>query len=458
MRTSRALRLLMSTALLFAPRLEAAGLLPPDAAVKAILQERVDSGRSSGIVVGLQEVTGRRIVAYGNAGSADKPLDGNTVFEIGSVTKVFTAALLADMIGRGEVKPDDPVSKYLPETVRMPARKGRQITLLDLATHMSGLPRLPGNLAPKDLRNPYADYSVQQMYDYLSHYDVPREIGEEFEYSNLGVGLLGHALARKSGLSYEELVKRRILEPLGMNATAITLSAAMRARLAPGHDAGGDAASNWDIPTLAGAGALRSTANDMLKFLAANLGASDGPLPSALRETHRVRHATDTPDVDIGLVWQVLHRFDTEFVLHNGETSGYHSWIGFVKSKEIGVVVLSNSASSIDDIGLHLLDSRFTLAGQPKQRQEVTLDTTLLETYVGEYQLAPTFSITVMREGNALFLQTIGQSKLTLYAESETEFFLKAVDAQITFVRGDHGVSGLILHQNGRNAPCRKVK
>ncbi|HLN57930.1 MAG TPA: serine hydrolase domain-containing protein, partial [Thermoanaerobaculia bacterium] len=206
-------------------RLGAAELLPPDAAVKAILEERVNSGRSSGIVVGLLEGTGRRVVAYGNAGSVDKPLDGNSVFEIGSVTKVFTAALLADMVRRGEVKLDDPVSKYLPETVRMPARK-RQITLLDLATQTSGLPRLPGNLAPKDLRNPYADYSVQQMYDYLSHYELPRDVGEEFEYSNLGVGLLGHALARKSGLSYEELAKRQILEPLGMSDTAITLSAA----------------------------------------------------------------------------------------------------------------------------------------------------------------------------------------------------------------------------------------
>jgi CubicO group peptidase (beta-lactamase class C family) len=458
MKTSAPLRLLLSTALLFASRLGAAELLPPDAAVKAILEERVNSGRSSGIVVGLLGGTGRRVVAYGKAGSADKPLDGNTVFEIGSVTKVFTAALLADMVRRGEVKLDDPVSKYLPETVRMPARKGRQITLLDLATQTSGLPRLPGNFVPKDLQNPYADYTVEQMYDFLSHYELTRDVGEEYEYSNLGVGLLGHALARKSGMSYEELVKKRILEPLGMTDTAITLSAAMRARLAPGHDSGGDAAANWDVPTLAGAGALRSTANDMLKFLAANFDASDGPLPSALRETHRVRHATDMPDLDIGLAWHVLHRFGTDLLWHNGETGGYHCWIGFVKSKGIGVVVLSNSAPSIDDIGLHLLESRFPLALGPKQHREVPLDAKLLEAYVGEYQLAPTFSITVTREGNTLFIQATGQSKLPVYAESETEFFLKAVDAQITFVKGDRGVSGLILHQNGRNTPCRKVK
>jgi CubicO group peptidase (beta-lactamase class C family) len=232
----------------------------------------------------------------------------------------------------------------------------------------------------------------------------------------------------------------------------------MRARLAPGHGAGGAAAANWDLPTLAGAGGLRSTVNDMLKFLAANLDAGDGPLPAALKETHRVRHATDNPDLDVGLAWHVFHRFGADLVWHNGETGGYHSWVGFVESKRIGAVVLSNSATSIDDIGLHLLESRFPLAQPPKQRREVTLDAKLLETYVGEYRLAPTFSITVTREGNALFVQATGQPKIPVYAESETEFFLKAVDAQVTFVKEDGRVSRLILHQNGLDAPGAKVK
>ena len=459
--TSRSRHLLLPALLLAAAaRTAAADALPSDAAVRAILKERVDSGRSSGLVVGLLDENGRRVVAYGNAGAADKPLDGNSVFEIGSVTKVFTAALLAEMVRRGEVKLEDPVSKYLPETVRMPARGGRQITLLDLATQTSGLPRLPGNLAPKNPGKPYADYTVEHMYEFLSRYELPRDIGEKYEYSNLGMGLLGHALARRAGMGYEELLTKRILVPLDMKDTVITLSAAARARVAPGHDAGGPAVPNWDMPTLPGAGALRSTANDMLKFLAANLDAGAAPLPSALRETHRVRRPTEMPSLDIGLAWHVFHRFGIDLVWHNGGTGGYHSWIGFVAARRAGVVVLSNSSPDIDDIGLHLVESRFPLSQPPRQRKEsaAPVPPAVLESYVGEYRLSPSFSITVTREGGSLFLQATGQPRFPLYSESETEFFLKVVDAQITFVREEGRVTGLVLHQSGRDAPGAKVR
>src|SRR5437762_5105440 len=240
------------------PGREPTEVLPPNAAIQAILKERVDSRRAAGIVVGILDGGGRRLVASGS-GPAGAPLDGDTVFEIGSVTKVFTSSLLADMVRRGEVKLEDSISKYLPASVRLPSRNGKEITLLDLATQTSALPRLPGNLAPQDPQYPYAGYTVEQLYVFLSHYTLTRDIGEKYEYSNLGVGLLGHVLARKAGMSYEELVTKRILEPLGMKDTAITLSASMRARLAPGHDAGGAPVPTWDLPVLAGAGALRST-------------------------------------------------------------------------------------------------------------------------------------------------------------------------------------------------------
>src|SRR6266566_3001093 len=216
------------------------------------------------------------------------------------IRKVFTASALADMVARGEVKLDDPVANYLPRAVRMPVRV-RPITLLDLATQSSGLPRLPDNFAPRDSSNPYADYSVQQLYEFLSRYQLPRDPGASYEYSNLGVGLLGHALALRAGMSYEQLVTRRILTHLGMRETAITLTPAMRARLAPGHDVGGNVVPNWDLPTLAGAGALRSTARDMLTFLAANLDTSATPMARGLRQTHEPRQATDNPNLKVGL-------------------------------------------------------------------------------------------------------------------------------------------------------------
>ena len=227
-----------------APPLRAQVAVPTDSAIKAILQSRVDSKQAVGIVVATLDHGRTNIYTAGSSGAPGVALDGNTEFEIGSITKVFTASVLADMVAKGEVKLDDPVAKYLPTSVKIPTRNGRQITLLDLATQSSGLPRMPDNLHPKDEANPYADYTVDQMYSFLSSYQLPRDIGSKYEYSNLGVGLLGHALALRAGKSYEDLVTERILRPLGMNDTRITLSPSMKSRLAPGHSPTGSVVAN----------------------------------------------------------------------------------------------------------------------------------------------------------------------------------------------------------------------
>jgi D-alanyl-D-alanine-carboxypeptidase/D-alanyl-D-alanine-endopeptidase len=433
-----------------------------DAEIRGILNDRLDAKSDLGIIVGLIHAGNTRVLSAGKVGPGGAPaLDGNTVFEIGSATKVFTAALLAEMIGRGEVQLDDPVARYLPSQVRVPTRNNRQITLLDLVTHTSGLPRLPANLKPKDAANPYADYTVEQMYAFLSGYELTRDIGAQFEYSNFGAGLLGHALSLKAGMSYEALVTRRILEPLQMKDTAITLRPDLRSRLAQGHDSAGRAVANWDLPTLAGAGALRSTTNDMLKFLAANL-AGAGPLAAELRTTHESRRSLGTPDGSIGLGWLLRRAFGVEIVWHNGGTGGYHSFIGFDPKTGDGVVVLHNSAASIDDIGFHLINRQFPIAkppAPPKARKEIAIAPSLFAAYVGEYELAPAFVMTVTREGDPLFIQATGQSKLQVFPESETDFFYKIVDAQVTFVKDAAGtVTGLVLHQGGRDTPAKKIK
>jgi CubicO group peptidase (beta-lactamase class C family) len=433
-----------------------------DADIRGILNDQLDPKVDLGIIAGLIHAGSTHVVSAGKAGPGGAPaLDGNTVFEIGSATKVFTATLLAEMIGRGEVHLDDPVAKYLPATVRVPTRNNKQITLLDLVTHTSGLPRLPTNLQPKDPDNPYADYTVEQMYAFLSGYELTRDIGAQFEYSNLGAGLLGHVLSLRVGMSYEALVTKRILEPLQMRDTVITLRPDLRSHLAPGHDSAGSLVANWDLPTLAGAGALRSTMNDMLKFLAANL-AGTSPLAAALRTTHESRRSLGTPDGSIGLGWLLRRGFGAEIVWHNGGTGGYHSFIGFDPRTGDGVVVLHNSAASIDDIGFHLINSQFPIskpAAPPKARKEFAINPSLLAAYVGEYQLAPTFTLTVTREADQLFIQATGQSKLPVFPESETDFFYKIVDAQVTFVKDKDGtVTGLVLHQGGRDAPGMKIK
>jgi D-alanyl-D-alanine-carboxypeptidase/D-alanyl-D-alanine-endopeptidase len=434
-----------------------------DGEVKSILQDRIDRAKKSvGIVVGLVDEKGTRVISYGKPSQESTQIvNGDSVFEIGSVTKVFTAILLADMVERGEVNLNDPISKYLPKSVKTPTRDGKEITLLHLSSHTSGLPRMPNNFAPKDNQNPYADYSVEQMYAFLSGYTLPRDIGAKAEYSNYGVGLLGHILALRAGMDYETLVRTRICQPLKMDSTRIKLTPEMQARLAKGHNPALKPVANWDLPTFAGAGALRSTTKEMLKFVAANLGLSNSPLLTAMQKTHQPQHDMGTPDVEVGLGWIIQKKFDTEIVWHNGGTGGYHSFIGFDKKKRRGVVVLSNSTNDIDDIGLHLLESQYPLAKieTPKERKAIKLDPKIFDAYVGEYQLTPAFILTFSREGDKFFTQATGQQKFELFAQTETDFFIEVVDAQVTFVKDDKGqVTHVVLHQNGRDQPARKIK
>ncbi len=438
---------------------QAAPLSP--AQIEAILKPRVGDHPGLGIIVGLIDGAGKRtIVRVGSAGEGTtRAVDGDTVFEIGSVTKVFTSTLLADMVRRGEVSLDDPVAKLLPSSVRMPSKDGREITLLSLATHTSGLPRMPTNFTPKDLENPYADYSVGQMYEFLGAYQLGRPIGDVYEYSNLGAGLLGHALAVKLGRSYESALTERVLGPLGMKDTAIALTAGMRSRMSVGHAATGEVTPNWDLPTLAGAGALRSTVNDMLTFLAANLGSGPATIRADLESTHLPRHDTGKTG-QIGLAWHIRSGKDIEVIWHNGGTGGFHSFAAFDKARRTAVVVLHNSAANIDDIGFHLLDAQFPLAAATppaKPRVAIRVAAATLERYVGAYALAPTFVMTVTREGEQLFLQATGQPRFPIFAETDTRFFLKVVDAQLTFVQDEAGkVVELVLHQGGRDQRARR--
>ncbi|MHB0961917.1 MAG: serine hydrolase [Gemmatimonadaceae bacterium] len=452
MKTLRALGLVAS----FASTLPAQA--PADSAIRAIVTARVDAGRFAGIAIGVVGKDGaRRTVAYGpNAGV--QPFDAGTVFEIGSITKTFTTAILADMVTRGEVSLSDPVATLLPPGTVVPSRDGREITLLDLATQSSGLPSLPTNFAPKDRANPWADYSPQQLYDYLKSYQLTRGVGEKYEYSNVGMGLLGFALAQRAGMSFEDLVTTRVLKPLKMADTRITLTAALQRRLAPGHGPDGSLAKNWDLTTLAGAGAIRSTVNDMLTYIRANADSTSKPLGATLAMTHGERHAAGSPMVTIGLAW---HRLRTPagnwIVWHNGGTGGYRTFTGYSEKTGEGIVVLANTANSVDDIGFHLLDPSFPLSPVPKKRAEVQLPEETLERYVGTFALAPTFAIVITREGTQLFLQATGQPRFPLFAEKEDEFFLKVADVQISFTKDSTGVvTGLVLHQNGAHQPAKK--
>ena len=326
----------------------AAQTLPPELAspkqIHDMLVQRVDvEHKADAIVVGVISKRGREIISYGKFDRDDPSMpDGETIFEIGSVTKVFTALLLADMAVRGEVNLNDPVSKYLPPSVHVPTRNGKQITLLDLATHHSGLPRMPTNYS--------LDYSVEQMYDFLTHYTLTRDPGAKYEYSNFGAGLLGQVLAWRAGTDYETLLRTRVTGPLGMSNTAMELTPEMKAKLIPGHG-NGIKASSSEIAALKGAGAIRSNVDDMLIFLAANMGLIQTPLQPAMKKMLSVRKEA-SPGAKIALGWHIVNGM----VCHNGGTYGYHAFVGFEPRRKVGVVVLSNSTDFTDDLGQRVLD------------------------------------------------------------------------------------------------------
>lgn len=422
---------------------------------KEAVRQRVVAGQSVGIVVGVVDADGRDYFSFGKrAAGGPERVDERSVYEIGSISKAFTGILLADMTARGVVKLEDTVQSLLPgQLVRVPSREGREISLLDLATHRSSLPRLPNNLHPADPANPYADYTVGQMYEFLSGHELRHAIGSKYEYSNLGMGLVGHALALKAGMSYEDLVLERISRPLGLNDTRVELTPGMRARMAKGHR-GGKEVSNWDIPTLAGAGALRSTAHDMLTFLEANLGLRASPISEAMSASHEFRAEAAGP-VKMALGWHLRENGASSLVWHNGGTGGYRTFAGINKAAGKAVVVLSNSNVGADDIGYHVLDPSYDLV---TAGPTVSVEEEILEKYVGEYALTPAFKIVVSREGGQLFVQATNQPRFKIFAESETRFVLKAVNAAVTFKIDESGAAtAMVLHQGGRDQEAKKV-
>jgi CubicO group peptidase (beta-lactamase class C family) len=329
---------------------------------------------------------------------------------------------------------------------------------MDLATYTSGLPRMPSNFAPKDPANPYIDYAAEGLYDYLSNYKLAYKPGKHYEYANLGFGLLGHILELRGGKSYEELVVSRICAPLGMDDTHVTLSEPMQQRLARGHNAALEPVANWEFAALAGAGALRSTANDLLKFLRMCMNSADGPVAAALKMTLSQRRPR-AKERDVSLGWFVASRFEDEVIWKSGGTGGYATFIGYSTKTRRNFILLSNAAAydANTNTGLHFVNAAYAL---PKLRRQVVVDPNVLASYAGRYELTPSFALTIRADGNRLFVQGTGQPEIEAFAESETDFFARVVDAQITFDRPDTGATQpltLTLHQNGRDRPGRRL-
>ncbi len=404
-----------------------------DAEIQSLLDLNAGpDGQADGLVVGVVDEHGSRVLSAGTSGGlAGRKVDGDTLFEIGSITKVFTAVLLQDMVDRGQMDLDAPVQKHLPSSVKMPTFDGKEITLFHLATHTSGLPR------DWEGRSPAAP-TLDQLYAFLSSCRLQCEPGSRKEYSNLGMGLLGHAITLQAGKDYETLIIERICRPLGMGSTRVELTSELRSRTAVGHAFPGRPLRSDDrFGPLDAAGALHSSANDLLKFLSANLGLTGSPpSTSLLARTYDIHSSGGRRD---RLGWHE----DSGSLRHGGDIGGFRSDIGFDPAHHRGVVLLANCRHSRIRVNFKpLLDGR---SFRPSRIAEI--DGGLLDGYVGTYQNGDRSTCVVLRRGDRLSFQWwLGGPWLSLplvrtegFPQSRTVFFSQLWTDPAVFVLDRRG-------------------
>ena len=443
----------VTTALLGAqaPNSSNGDVLPSDDDIRQILRQRVEAqGKGVGIVVGVVDASGARVVFYGQVGEGDqRPLDGDTAFEIGSMTKVFTALVLADMVRRGEVALENPIAKYLPGGARIPERNGQPITLLEVATHTSGLPLMPDGLSSLN-ELVTLKYSDAQLYTFLAQYELPHQNGPKWGYSNIGYSLLGKALAARAGVGYETLLRTRLIVPLELHNTGV-MALGLKARLAVGHDASLQPTPPLStVPMLhvmAPAGAVLSTANDLLRLLRVAMGYERSPLAPAMAAMLSTRRPS--PGGEQALGWMVEGKGDDQLVVHDGGTFGFASSMVWDPKKRAGVVVLSNHVAAVGDVARHLLRPSHPLAKPAAtKRIEIALDSAVLDSYAGRY-ISGADAFIITREGTFLTIllpADWGLPKLRIRPESRRDFFAAELPLRVTFQVNDDGqVSGLLI-------------
>lgn len=427
--------------------------------IDALAAELTEHRWAPGLVIGLVRGDETLVRGYGRTGPDDAtPPDGDTAFEIGSVTKVFTALLAADAERRGEISLDWTLDTLLPPDVPAPRHSEGPIQLHHLATHTSGLPRMPSNFDPADPADPFADYDEAALFDFLGGHELTRAPGAGYDYSNVGMGLLGHLVARHARTTYGELVAERILEPLGMTATASSVLPDQRA--AVGHDAAGRPVPSWALDSLAGAGDLTSTAHDMLRFLQHQLAPPSG-LDRAIRATHADQEIDNGPPMGLGWHLGLGGATGDPLRWHNGQTGGFHSYIAFDPVGRFGVVVLANQAEMVmDALGLVLVRMLRGQGWELDLPEAISVPADTLAQLEGEYPLSLFFVLSVRADGDQLFVKATGQPEFPVFATSETEFHYRVVPAKIVFTLDPKTgrATSLVLHQNGREMPGNRVE
>lgn len=423
-----------------------AGFDPTETAVIDIVEPMVEAGWYPSVAVAW--IDGDDVYYRGFGDVAGQAPDEDTLYEIGSITKTFTGTMLASAVVRGDLTLATTAQSLLPPNVTMPSRSGIDITVTDLATHMSGLPRLPDNLMPSDPIQPFADYDQAAAYAFLNGYQLPRDPGAVFEYSNFGVALLGDLLAATASVSYEALLDTEILGPLDMSDTTLTLDAEQQTRFAPSFDYDGEPSTNWDLGWHAPSGALKSSTGELVKYARAVI---DGAPLSAELTLATTLQVDFNPAIGIGLNWFVLD--GGAAVYHNGRTGGYTSFFAVAPAERRAAIVLTNATPFTTDVmGFAVFEAvRGNMYDAPDPQPVVEVEGSVLDANVGAYG-AQNFTITITRTGDALYGQPDGQPTFRLYPTSDRYYYLRAVEAALRFDEpdGQGVVAGFDLLQDGR--------
>ncbi|PMQ15122.1 D-alanyl-D-alanine-carboxypeptidase/endopeptidase AmpH [Janthinobacterium sp. AD80] len=425
-----------------------------DDAVRQRAEELTRLGMHAGIVIAVIDGKDSAVFGFGSAqpGKAGKP-GTDTVYQIGSITKTMTGLLLADAVAQGKATLDTPVAQLLPGYA-IPAFDGRQISVLDLATHTSSLPRLPDNFAPANPANPYADYTEERQRQFLAGYRLPHAPGTAFDYSNIGYAVLGTALARQAGGSYEALLQSRIAAPLGMRSTSNQPTHGMLARLAPGHLLSGEPTPAWDLNVVAPAGGVYSSARDMVAYLQAYMFKPLRPYALAIVPQRPLAPGSETK---IGLAWLLEQRQGQGYAWHSGQTGGYASYAAFTTDGKRGVVVLTNTARDVDALGVSALFPGTPLPALKKPPVAMEMPRAALAEYVGEYPLDKNFTLTLTLGKDGLEAAGTGVGAARVFASAKDLFFFRAIEAELAFTRDATGkIDGAVLSQGGENVVLRR--
>ena len=418
-----------------------------------LIENKVVDGISIGYIQGDKQGT----IHLGRSGTKDAPADNSTLYEIGSISKVFTSLLLADAVVRDKIELNDDANIENSSGIEFPSRDGQSISWLDLSTHRSGLPRLPSNMDATTLTNPYALYDSKKAAEALAELELTRSPSESHEYSNFAVSVLGYLIGEQAGMSYEELLQQRIAKPLGMSDCTVSPSDKQKARHSTPHKSVGSPTPAWTFADLPGAGGVRASMKDMMRFAKAQLNPPEGKLGEAIELAWKQHAAADdSGGLAMGLGWIIMNDGETHW--HNGQTGGSHSMLMLNRKKQTAVILLSNTAANIDSLAFQLM-----VPPKPAVPQSgpdaPAIDAELRARLVGRYELAPNFIFDVKDQDGRLMVGITNQPTQEVFPDSATHWSYKSVNATLEFKLPKEGAAkSLVLHQNGLSQTAKRME